>query len=147
MGLHMYIIGGTCAKNIATTVEAIMGAAYLDSGMQGVKDLINTLGLKTREQTPDRRDEAGRLRDDAFPPQMQYPPMKRQRSQELAEQDNVKRVKLEHPPVVKSEDLDDINSEILSMIRSEQQAMAHQSTSNALKALRDYSTSVSPGPS
>lgn len=49
-------------RTVADTVEAILGAVYLDSGMAGVKNVMDALGLEPRDASPEReasgRDES-----------------------------------------------------------------------------------------
>lgn len=41
-------------RPVADTVKAILGAIYLDSGLDQVKDVMDALGLVSRERLPAR---------------------------------------------------------------------------------------------
>jgi len=62
LGLQRFINNGgytgTGGKVIADTIEAILGAIYLDSGKEKAKDVIDALGLLPREQLIARQLEA-----------------------------------------------------------------------------------------
>ena len=48
IGLDRFIYGSLEGKTIADTVEAILGAVYLDSGLKKVKDVMDTLDLVSK---------------------------------------------------------------------------------------------------
>ena len=56
LGLQDFICGSTDGKRVADTVEAILGAVWLDSGcnMTKCKDVVDAMGLLTREQKFER---------------------------------------------------------------------------------------------
>ena len=56
LGLQDFICGGTDGKRVADTVEAILGAVWLDSScnMTKCKDVVDAMGLLTREQKLER---------------------------------------------------------------------------------------------
>lgn len=65
LGLERFInVGGgggkveITGKKMADTIEAILGAIYLDSGREKAKDVMDALGLLPKEQLLERQFEA-----------------------------------------------------------------------------------------
>ncbi|KAL6717660.1 hypothetical protein ACLMJK_005575 [Lecanora helva] len=56
LGLERFIIGGKGGKSVADTVEAILGATYLDTGsnLAKCKEVMDALDLLPREQRLER---------------------------------------------------------------------------------------------
>ena len=55
LGLERFIntpgsVSAATMRSVADTVKAILGAAYLDSGLVGVKDVMDSLGLAPSER-------------------------------------------------------------------------------------------------
>ena len=55
LGLERFIntpgsVSAATMRSVADTVKAILGAIYLDSGLVGVKDVMDALGLVPRER-------------------------------------------------------------------------------------------------
>lgn len=48
LGLERFIYGVLGGKTVADTVEAILGAVYLDSGLKKVKEVMDTLDLVSK---------------------------------------------------------------------------------------------------
>ena len=48
--LERFMYGNVGGKGIADTVEAILGAVYLDSGLKKVKDVMDTLDLVSKSR-------------------------------------------------------------------------------------------------
>ena len=48
IGLERFIYGPHGGKTVADTVEAILGAVYLDSGLKKVKEVMDTLDLVSK---------------------------------------------------------------------------------------------------
>ena len=48
IGLERFMYGGHGGKTVADTVEAILGAVYLDSGLKKVKEVMDTLDLVSK---------------------------------------------------------------------------------------------------
>ena len=53
IGLERFIYGNVGGKTVADTVEAILGAVFLDSGLK-VKDVMDTLGLVSKVRRLER---------------------------------------------------------------------------------------------
>ena len=150
LGLDWFIIGGKGAKHVANTVHAILGAVYLDDGLQSVRDVMHNLGLMTRKEMLDRQYEAEGLvilDEEDVPPQARCPPRKRKRSRDPEEQHVVKRFHGEQSPLVKEEIWDGNISQEMSRVESAPQAVSRQLTSDALDYLRDYCNTTSHSPS
>ena len=54
IGLERFIYGNVGGKTVADTVEAILGAVFLDSGLKKVKDVMDTLGLVSKARRLER---------------------------------------------------------------------------------------------
>lgn len=54
LGLEKFIIGPLGGKAVADTVEAILGAIYLDSNMEKAKNVVEVLDLLTPKQRVER---------------------------------------------------------------------------------------------
>ena len=54
IGLERFIYGIVGGKTIADSVEAILGAVFLDSGLKKVKDVMDTLGLVSKARRLER---------------------------------------------------------------------------------------------
>ena len=59
IGLDKFIYGSIEGKAIADTVEAILGAVYLDSGLKKVKDVTGTLDLVSKARRLELIMESG----------------------------------------------------------------------------------------
>lgn len=54
IGLERFIYGPVGGKAIADTVEAILGAVFLDSGLKKVKDVMDILDLVSKARRLER---------------------------------------------------------------------------------------------
>ncbi len=54
IGLERFIYGNVGGKTVADTVEAILGAIYLDSGLKKVKDVMDSLDLVSKARRLER---------------------------------------------------------------------------------------------
>ena len=54
IGLERFIYGNHSGKAVADTVEAILGAVYLDSGFKKVKEVMDTLDLVSKARRLER---------------------------------------------------------------------------------------------
>ena len=54
IGLERFIYGGHGGKTVADTVEAILGAVFLDSGLKKVKEVMDTLDLVSKARRLER---------------------------------------------------------------------------------------------
>ena len=61
IGLERFMYGNVGGKGIADTVEAILGAVYLDSGLKKVKDVMDTLDLVSKSRRLENMLEADGL--------------------------------------------------------------------------------------
>ena len=62
LGLERFIntpglVSAATVRSVADTVEAILGAIYLDSGLEDVKDVMDALGLVPRERMAAAKEE------------------------------------------------------------------------------------------
>ena len=61
IGIERFMYGNVGGKGIADTVEAILGAVYLDSGLKKVKDVMDTLDLVSKSRRLEKMLEADGL--------------------------------------------------------------------------------------
>ena len=54
IGLERFIYGVVGGKTVADTVEAILGAVYLDSGLKKVKEVMDALDLVSKARRLER---------------------------------------------------------------------------------------------
>ena len=54
IGLERFIYGVPSGKTVADTVEAILGAVHLDSGLKKVKEVMDTLDLVSKASRLER---------------------------------------------------------------------------------------------